>query len=572
LNPRIIPQFFYTRKTVHFFILVTVGLLIYANAMHAAFQFDDYGGIVNDPYIRNPLNFRAIADAFNTRFILGFSFSLNYAIGECNVFGYHLFNIVVHILSSFFVYAFVILTFQTPAMKDKTSSENRSLIAFFTALIFLAHPIQTQAVTYIWQRSTSLASFFYLATLVLYIQSRLKRSLFFYMASMGACILGMFTKEITITLPFAVALYEFFFFRRTIEGKKKTLILLLPFILTLPIILLTLMRAPEVTLEVMRLKPAESVPMTPDITRFVDEKVMKRHDYMLTELNVIRTYLRLLFFPVRQNLDYDYPIAKSFFEPDILLSFLLLAILFLSAVLMVRNFPMISFGVFWFFLTLSVESLVVQSDVIFEHRLYLPMVGFSIAFVTALSMLLKWRKFFVGVLVTVVIILSIMTYFRNRVWKDDYTLWRDVTAKSPNKYRGYSNLALAFERDKNYDMAIEYFKKSTDRAPYEAREFYNLGLAYFAKGDLKQAVQCFKKAILLKPLYDEAYNNIGVAYVVLGQKDEALSAFEKAIEINPRFAGAYKNLAKFYSDAGETEAAKNYFQKAESISSSKRPI
>ena len=441
-------------------------------------------------------------------------------------------------------------------MKGGMSAKNGRSIAFFTALIFLAHPVQTQAVTYIWQRSASLATLFYLASMVCYAHSRLQPGKFIYAVSIAACVAAMFTKEIAITIPFTIALYEFFFIGGPVKEIKKIILILLPFFLTLPIIPLMLTRSHDLTLEVMR---------SEGISRFVSETVMKRSEYFFTELNVIRTYFRLLFFPMEQNLDYDTPIVKSLLESNAFFSLIFLAAIFLSAVFLLKKFPVISFGVLWIFLTLSVESLVAQNDVIFEHRLYLPMAGFSMALAAGVENFLKHKKRFMVILSLIVIIFSVATYLRNRVWQNDYTLWQDVISKSPHKYRGFSNLALAYERDKNYDKAVEYFEKSIERTPDNARERYNLGLVYFEKGDHEKAVEAFKKAIELKPDYDKAYNNLGVEYIRVGRAGEAFDAFSKAVEINPRFAGAYKNLGKYYSDHGDREKATDYFERAQNL-------
>lgn len=542
-------------RRISFLLFAILGLLIYSNALRAGFQFDDYAGIVDDPFIRNGFGFRTIWDAFNTRFLLGLSFAVNYAIGRTDPFGFHLFNVILHIFSSFFLYGFIRLIFETPVMKGKIISRNERLVAFFAALIFLTHPVQTQAVTYIWQRSASMATFFYIATLFFYAKSRQSKGLIWSLGSLLACVAAMFTKEITITLPFTIALYEFVFIQDWKSDKKKAALILLPFFLMLPIIPLMLTRSHEVTLEVMRTESG--------ITRFVGENVMKRSWYFLTELNVVRTYFRLFFFPVGQNMDYDYPIAKSLLESGTFFSLIFLIFIFLSAVVILKKFPLISFGVFWIFLTFSVESLVVQSDVIFEHRMYLPMAGFSIAFAAALEVLFKDARRLTVIGLIFAVLFSGATYLRNRIWQNDYTLWQDVIAKSPNKTRGFSNLALAYERDNHYDKAIEYFEKSIERAPHEARERYNLGLVYLKNKDHQKAIEAFRKAIELKPDYDQAYNNLGVEYVVLGRNEEALAVFNKAVEINPRFSGAYKNLGKFYSGRGDRQSATLCYRKAE---------
>ena len=188
--------------------LAILGFVIYSNTFNASFVFDDHAMIERNSTIRH-LDLFTLWQAFNTRFVVGLSLALNYWLGKENVVGYHLFNLVVHILNSFLVYQLLGLTFQTPRLIK--SSPYPRLIGFLTALIFLTHPLQTQGVTYIWQRATSLAAFFYLGALVFYIRARIKSSRLNYGSCLVFAVLGMLTKENVFTLPFAILLYEFIF-------------------------------------------------------------------------------------------------------------------------------------------------------------------------------------------------------------------------------------------------------------------------------------------------------------------------------------------------------------------------
>src|SRR3990167_1187269 len=131
-------------NAVYFLIFASVGFLIYSNALCVGFQFDDYGGIVDNPYIRDLSDFQSVWNAFNTRFLLGLSFALNFAISKTNPFGFHLLNVILHICSTFFLYGLVRLIFETPVMNGKITPKNERLVAFFAALIFLTHTVQTQ--------------------------------------------------------------------------------------------------------------------------------------------------------------------------------------------------------------------------------------------------------------------------------------------------------------------------------------------------------------------------------------------------------------------------------------------
>jgi tetratricopeptide (TPR) repeat protein len=271
---------------------------------------------------------------------------------------------------------------------------------------------------------------------------------------------------------------------------------------------------------------------------------LSRPDYLLTQFRVIVTYLRLLVLPVNQNLDYDYPVYTTFLTPPVFLSFLLLAALFALAIYLfyatrraagpsstINPQPstgtasgaptdpvlrLISFGILWFFLTLSVESSIIPiPDVIFEHRLYLP--GFGAAASFAAAFCLAADRFFKNVGGTLlglcaallVLSLGVATFQRNQVWGDAIRLWQDAVAKSPGKARPYNNLGVALNR----------------------------------AGRSAEAIQVLSRAIAIDPMHPDAYNNLGRAYISTGQSSAALPVLRTAIRINAEFKGAYINLA-----------------------------
>jgi hypothetical protein len=183
--------------------------------------------------------------------------------------------------------------------------------------------------------------------------------------------------------------------------------------------------------------------------------------YFLTELRVLVTYLRLLVFPIGQNLDYDFPLSKRLFEFPVATSLLALTALAGFAWYLRRRQPAISFSILWFFITLAPRSSFISiPDVIFEHRLYLPLMGVSLAFPWLMSYfaaVLKPRfRFSVGAAsITVIGLLTIATVLRNEVWRDETTLWNDVVAKSPHKARPYYNLEKAYFTRAEFDHALE---------------------------------------------------------------------------------------------------------------------
>jgi protein O-mannosyl-transferase len=247
----------------------------------------------------------------------------------------------------------------------------------------------------------------------------------------------MKTKEIAFTLPATVLLYEFMFFKSPV---RKRLLFLAFVALTLAIIPLTLLHAD---------KPlSTSLSELSEKTRVQTD--MPRWDYLVTQMRVIVTYLRLVFLPVGQNLDYDYPRYESLFTPPVFLSFLLLVAIVGAAFYLLyasrsrtprpssrtASYRLISFGIFWFFITLSVQSSIVPIvDVIFEHRVYLPTVGLFFAVITCVvtaAKRLKMENVALLLLASSVLIFTGVTYARNMVWMSEISLWEDVVKKSPN--------------------------------------------------------------------------------------------------------------------------------------------
>ena len=521
-------------KYLPFLLICFIGFIIYSNIFHSPFVFDDLEYIVNNFKIRNIGDLNAVWTAGNvpSRFVGLFSFALNYHFHQLDVFGYHLVNVIIHITTALCLWWFVCLI-----------TRKESQTALFTALLFLAHPLQTQAVTYISQRLASLATLFYLLTLCLYLKGRVsnKKRVLFWSAAFLTGLLGMFTKEICFTLPFAVLLIEFVFYRkeRIINGRQ--VILILSSCLIVPAFF-SFNLSKTLTLTYPSLSHAGDMITSPV--------------YLLTQFRVILIYLKLFFFPVGQNLDYDFAVSRSFFEPTVIAGFVVLVGMFLLAWKLRSRNALIAFGLFWFLLTLSVESSVIPiRHVIFEHRMYLPSIGLCIGLCAGLFVIIKDERKFKMIMSVMVALLCLLTFNRNQVWTNGITLWQDVVKKSPNKSRGYNNLGAAYIEGGQYDLAITSFNQALamDRDYFHA--YNNRGSAYMHKGEYESAVVDFTKAIELKPYSERAFNNRANAYKALEQYALALEDVNKAIEEYPYFAQALYTRALIHKAEGRMEDA-----------------
>lgn len=586
-----------SKMVVHIFLVVIVGLIAYSNTFQVPFAFDDTNSIVKNPVITSLDNFLSSSQGYtyNPRRVVGyFSFALNYYFGELEVTGYHVVNLAIHIINALLIYALVILTFKTPYMWSLPNHDSPSekgggeggLIALFSALLFVAHPIQTQAVTYVVQRLTSLATMFYLISVVMYVKGRIMiqnaevaaektglsttgPSIFYFISSVIAAVIAMKTKEIAFTLPIIIILYDFTFFGSSL---KKKLLFLLPLLLTLAIVPISLVETGKPLGDLLS-DLAEGTKVQTDIPRW---------DYLMTQLRVITTYIRLLFFPAGQNLDYDYPIYHSLFTPSVFLSFLFLTSIFgLTAYLLYKAragstipyasyYRLIGFGGVWFFFTLSVESSIIPIvDVIFEHRLYLPSVGAFTAITASLFFVkdrLKYklpqiRTAFLPAFFVLIIVLAGTTYARNIIWRDGITLWNDVVQKSPFKARAYDSRGLSFFEMGQRNNAITDFNKAIALNPNWYEPYINRGFTYSEMGQLEKALEDFDKAITACPRCAQAYNNKGMIYGKAGLLDKAIEQFSRALDIMPDSL-IYANRGLAYYRLGENERALEDLNKA----------
>ncbi len=361
---------------IAFGVIAMMVLIAYSNTFTASFHFDDNPAIVENPYIRHVTWDNILHLLSTNRPTVDLSIMLNYQLSGLNVVGWHIFNITNHIVNSCLVYLLVLWTLTLPVLARQYADKARRM-AFFCALLFAVHPIQTESVTYIISRSETVTTFFYLLTLLFFIKG-VRTGRFGYSIAVLACsLLAMQSKEWAVTLPAIVLLYDYLFLSegkfRLIASRWYSYVLVsLPWVLYFSKVSLTgsgygfgVHTATGIT------------PVT----------------YQLTSFNVLWTYVRLLILPIHQNLDYDYPIAKTLFEFPTILSFLGIVAVVAASLWLYRkkNMRLIPFGAAWFYITLSpVQSFVPILDVIFEHRLYLPSIGFFIVFVTAYEKLFDW--------------------------------------------------------------------------------------------------------------------------------------------------------------------------------------
>jgi hypothetical protein len=530
--------------------ILLLGLFAYSNSFHGPFVFDDRQNIRDNTVIRDLSNYLASWAGYRwmpQRFVAYLTFALNYRLGALEVAGYHAFNVGIHLLCALLVYALVVLTFRTPRLEASSLAPWSRAVAFAASALFVTHPVQTQAVTYIVQRITSLATLFYVLSVVLYAwwrlsleaQARPKRRAAVYTLALLSTIAAMKTKEIAFTLPFVIVLYELAFF----EGRRSRLLRLAPFLATALVIPATL----------LDLHGSGGAVLAETGARTRADSTLPRLDYLRTEIAVIGTYLRLLVLPVGQNFDYEYPIYRSFLTPRVLSSLALIASLLAAGIWLHRRSTMggerrsidpaarlVSFGIGWFFITLLVESSVIPiDDVINEHRVYLPSIGLFGGIATGGALLLKRvpradpARITALAALLLAILLAVATLRRNAVWGSDVSLWADTAAKSPNKVRVLGNLAVALAAAGYPAEGVLPLRRAVNLEPRNAIARLQLGAALAALGRTAEAEPELRESIRLDPKRPEPLFNLGLLLSRTGRAPEAKQWFQRFLEIAP---------------------------------------
>lgn len=446
---------------IHLFsigLILLVGILSYSNSLRGEFVFDDITGIVNKVAIHDLKNIAAIWDANHSRFGANLSFAVNYHLGGLNVLGYHIVNIAIHLINGILVYWFVWLISNALSAARKGGTPYISAVPLFVALLFVSHPIQTQAVAYISQRTTSLSALWYLMSMILWIvfvrtkagHDALTRRWGVLIASYLFAVCAFLTKEYTYTLPLTAFLLLFF-----IQKKRKPTSLRVAAGVFFLVALVTFLIARTTVLKnpVSGIQEAISLPT-------YSARDSSRWEFMESQAPVVLTYMRLLIIPVNQNVDHDVAVYRSPTSPVVIGSLLLLALIVVAAVRLRHTYPAISLGLLFFFITIAAESSVIPiTDLMMEHRLYLPSVGFFLAAVAGIAQLfqkLSVRPALYRVLILMLVAVCIvMTYRRNGVWQNGVELWNDVVSKSPNKARGHFNFGGALISHGYREQGIE---------------------------------------------------------------------------------------------------------------------
>ena len=529
--------------------------------MDGPFVFDDHPSIVENRSIRSlrPLN-RSMFSERDTptagRPLANFSFAVNYAIGGMNTRGYHVTNVLLHILNATILFALIFRTLREPPWTERWNA-GAGRIAFVAAMLWALHPLQTEAVSYVSQRTELLMAFFFLATLYF---SRLawdakhsRTKLVWQFGCVLCCGFGMASKEVMVVAPVIVVLYDFAILKQPLVVLVKCRgWLYLALAMTWGILGALLASRPR------GLSAGFGLSVTPIV-------------YMQTQLWAITKYLRLAAWPVGLCADYG---VFSISSRNTWLPCLVIVLALMSIVLWgwFRCRSLAFLGI-WFFLILAPSSSFVPivTEPVAERRMYLPLAGLIVSVVVVVAVALrrlmatdfysqhKIRILFQSVIgiaaFGTVVVYGIATYERNRVYQSALAFWTDVVHKRPGNARGFTNLGIAYLNENKMELSKNSFEQAISLDGSDANAHYNFAKWFETKGDIEHALAEHNIAIALNPsMFDSLYNR-GVLMERCGELDKAMLDYQAAIKVNPNLAVAHLNMGSLYFSQGQHQLA-----------------
>lgn len=552
-------------------LFIFISLILFSNSISNPFQYDDYHHIAENPHLKkldnipeyfyNTRMFSQFADVRHYRPLLLTTYAVNYAVGGLNPSGYRMVNLLFHTGSAFLVFLIII----------NMTGRGKQMAFFYGALaaglIFLVHPFNSEVVNYISARSTVMCSFLYLLAFWCWVMYRRlavsskqladktahssQLTVYYYIASLLAFISALLTKEIAITLPLIIFLYDLCVSRNSITEKPikimNNILSYIPFFVfaVLPYSLTTIMFVKHKLLHIVQ-RP------------FLSQ--------VSTELVVMIKYIRLMLLPYGLTIYHDIPVYTTLLNPVVILSGIFIIIILAAAIILLLKtslieLHLISFMVFWFFVVMLPTSIISLNVLLQENRGYLSAVSFAVIAGIGLGIVNKRNKYITTILL---IILTIAyagtTYARNMVWKDAITLWSDTISKNPYLETGYINLSMAYQSKNMHKESVAELRKLISIKPDSYRAHKNLGWIYKAQGNFLMAFEELEKAVSIKTDDAILHNDLGAFYYE--QKLLAPSELHllKAIELDPDYTAPHLNIGLLYTAQGKYEYAESHFR------------
>ncbi len=522
-------SFFSKFKPFIFVILIIIlGFTIYFNSLGGSFIWDDAGLIQGNAYLKDWSNFPQI---FTKNIWAGIgegssiwrplqmmTYFVDYSLWKLDPWGYHLTNILLHLLAALALYWFVSILF------------NNRILALFSSLLFIAHPVHVEAVSYISGRADSLVTIFVLVAFIFYLKFLHTRRITFWIVMSLSFILALFTRENAVIFPALLIIYHFVF-QKKLEIK--------PF---LPLLGITVLYF------IFRIFSINSI--------FSDTPIRTTLAQRFPGFLVAFTnYMGILFFPVDLHMEYGGRLF-GFFAPKAILGFIIILSLLICVFWAKNSKRLFSFAILWFFIAiLPVSNLYPLNAYMAEHWLYLPSIGFFMILGGSLTSFFEKDKFkFValGLLICLLFIYASLTIRQNVYWKEELPFYQRTLAYSPWSAKVHNNLGNLYAKLGDKYKAQKEYLKSIAFDPSAVYAYRNLGDFYCLAGNYLEGIKMYLKATQIDPRDADDYNNIGYTFITLGRNEEGIKYCQIALKLNPSSSRAYYNLGNAYYNLRES--------------------
>jgi len=537
-------------------IFFAIGIVFAQTIWFDFVNYDDYDLVYqNSSYLSSfsnvPTSFST--HAFTThrkesvyyRPILLISYIIDYHIWKLNPAGYHLTNIMLHFLTTMFVFLLIELI-----VRDKT-------ISLLSSLLFAVHPIQVESVAWVAGRNDILLGLFIVLMMFFYIHhyENPEKEKIYFLFSVLSFTLALFTKESAAFFILLIPLYELSLKKISPQTliKPPYLIKFLTLVLILTIYLFIRF---QIFGEVIGTENLYG--MIPLIGR------LKLIPAILSEL------LSLILLPIR--LSVEHPLDGLIWLENVwnLFAILLLAGLAVSIWLAWKMNRLIFFGLIWLCVgllpTLNFFPLAVP---ILEHRLYTVIVGPVFIFGSAITAMRT--KYFKNILMILIIAAALTSYLRSPVWQNSETLWRDAMQKAPTAHRPYFNLAGYYYDLQQFDKTITLLNKYIEIKPEDYTGYSKLRQTYYAIGDYGKAAQVCRKMISLAPHDPNRYIDLGIFFEKLNLPDSAIGVYSEGLRVDSAFYQLHVHLGRMYHNQNNLAEAKKQYRLAIQLKSDFAP-
>jgi Flp pilus assembly protein TadD len=524
--------------------IVLISVVAYSNSLHGPFVFDDLRTLAENPSIRGfstALSPPANGMTTSGRPLVNLTFAINHALGGTNVVGYHVANILIHVLAALTLFGLLRRTL------SRGHAEFSTALAGATAILWSVHPLQTAAVTYLVQRAESLGALFFLLTLYTFARSvapdAANRTRWWRGASVLACLAGMAAKEVMVSAPLIVLLYDRTFvagnFRSALRQRGRYyLSLAATWLLLAALVFHAGDRGGSAGFET-NIGPAA---------------------YAVTQLTAVSRYLGLTIWP--HPLVFDYGNATARDALSIVMSALLVGVLLIITLAGIRRRTVVGFLGAGFFLLLAPSSSVVPiaTQTQAEHRMYLALAPVLVLLVLGMKRLVRARGILPGS--AVIVALAGLTLARNHDYRSAHTLWADTVGSRPSNPRAHFNLGQTLAASEQHAAAVASFERAVTLQPAYAQAHNALGLTLPKLGRIDDAVRHATEAVRLAPHMADAQLTLGAALIAAGRTPEAIVAYQRALTINPDASDIHTQVGLLLARAGRPAEALTHFEHA----------